>query len=133
MAKLKKKDEKENAFRLATTVFLIGAISSFVGSLVCIEDDLNTLGIYLALIGVALISISVWTFYHPFYPVILGMILALILTTLTIQYHPEDTIHSKDRRGPFGYIIAADLIIFYALIIGFKEWRNAKKLKNISN
>jgi hypothetical protein len=123
MAKTPEKNQKEEAFRFATTVFLIGTIVSLISALVCFEDDIVDLGILLVVMSILLLIITVWTYYHSFYPVLSGFIIALFLILLTIYYHPDDTINAKYRSGPLRYMIIALVLISRALFIGFKEWR----------
>lgn len=125
MTKKEQAKEKEKAFRLATTVFLIGALCSIIAALYCFEIESNDLGALLSIIGALLLGVSVWTFYHPFYPVLLGFILAVALTGMSIYYHPEDTI-DRGLNGVLKYLLAGVGVSFWALIVGFQEWRKSE-------
>lgn len=126
MGNAEHKKDKEKAFRFASTVFLFAAAFALIWGVGCFEDDDNPLGFPLLLSGFVLIGLMVWTFYHPFYPVLLGLIILIGLTVLLYQKADKYTFGQVGK-----YLFAGLGATGYALIIGFKEWRlKGKEQKN---
>lgn len=126
MGKAEHKKDKEKAFRFASTVFLFAATFALIWGVGCFEDDDNPLGVPLLLSGFVMIGLMVWTFYHPFYPVLLGLIMLVGLTALLYEKADKNTFNALDR-----YLFAGIGATGYALVIGFKEWRlKSKEQKN---
>jgi hypothetical protein len=118
MEKLSPKKDKERAFRFASTIFLFAAIVSIIWAVGSFENGVNERGIILTITGIALIGIMVWTFFHPFYPVLLGLSILICLTIMLNKEMDKSTFGLVDQ-----YLFLGNIIAIYALIIGFKEWR----------
>lgn len=126
MKKTNHKKDKEQAFRFASTVFLFAAVIAIIWAVGCFENEDNALGVPLIITGFVLIGIMVWTFYHPFYPVLLGLIILIGLTGMLYQKADKSTFDLMGR-----YLFAGIATTGYALFIGFKDWRlKNKELKN---
>ncbi|WP_299251078.1 hypothetical protein [uncultured Cytophaga sp.] len=125
MGKLSPKKDKERAFRFASTIFLFAAIVSIIWAVGCFESVDSSeieLGVYLLITGLVLIGIMVWTFFHPFYPVLLGLIIIICLTIMLYKEMDRSTFDLLDN-----YLFLGIAVTAYALVLGFKEWQFKNK------
>ncbi len=113
---------KEKAFRYATGIFVLIAFVSLISGLICLEDDQFEYGIVLVASFLVLLPIAIWTYYHPFYPVLLGLIVYLFLVGVLI-YSPINDGLKYNFDGPLKYLIIGLGVIVFALYVGYKEWR----------
>ncbi|WP_018343312.1 hypothetical protein [Cytophaga aurantiaca] len=122
MGKANHKKDKEKAFRFASTIFLFAAAVAIIWAVGCFENEDTTLGVPLLITGFVLIGIMIWTFYHPFYPVLLGLIILIGLVTMLYQKADKSTFNLMGR-----YLFAGIAATGYALVVGFKDWRLKNK------
>jgi|GEM_PF-313897 len=128
---MSKSSLKEKAFRYATGIFVLMALVSLISGLICLEDNNNEYGIVLIAAFLVLLPISIWTYFHPFYPVLLGLIIYLFLVGLLI-YSPIDDRIKFDFDGPSKFLVIGLGVILYALFIGYKEWRLLVKNNSVN-
>jgi hypothetical protein len=123
---MSKKEIEENAFRYATVIFVLIALVSLISGLICLEDDNYDYAIVLIVSFILLVPISIWTYYHPFYPVFIGLLVYLLLGGVFI-YSPINENIKFNFDGVLKYFVVGLGVIGYALVIGYKEWQILKK------
>lgn len=120
-------NRKEQAFRFATVIFMVVAFACVIASLIFFEDDEMYIGILLLGFGLGMLGVTFWSYFSPFYPVLLGLTLFASLIALLFYSYPEVMLHGMGKSF-HRYIILALGVIIYALIMGYKEWRPKKNL-----
>jgi len=121
----KKTDRKEDAFRFATVIFMIVAFSCIIASLIFFEDNDAYIGGILIGFGLGMLGITLWTYFSPLYPILLGLVLYLALIALLFYSYPQQMMHGQGQFLHRYFVIALGVII-YALVMGYKEWKTKR-------
>jgi FtsH-binding integral membrane protein len=116
---------KEESFRFATVVFMIVCFSCIIASLIFFEDnDLYVGGVLLGF-GLSMLGVTLWTYFNPFYPVLLGLLLYVSLIGLLLYSYTDTMLHGSGKSS-LRYIVIGLGVIVYALVTGYKEWKVKK-------
>ncbi len=124
---MKNKKEGEHT-RYVVGVFIIICLGCFFTSMVFFEDDKTIEGIALFICGVLFSCISIWTYFNPFYPVLIGLLFSISFCLILISNYPKQVIeHTHGKWGsPLFYMLFGLGLIIHSLIMGYKEWKSKK-------
>ena len=117
--------KKDDAFRFATVIFMIVAFSSIVAALIFFESDDAYLGGIMLGFGLGMLGVTLWSYFSPFYPILLGFLLYVAVIALLIFSYPEQMLHGAGETL-LRYLVIGGAVIIYALVVGYKEWRGKK-------
>lgn len=117
--------KKEDAFRFATVIFMIVALSSIIAALIFFESNDTYLGGLMIGFGLGMLGVTLWSYVSPFYPILVGLVLYLSLIALLFYSYPDQMLHGQGQTL-HRYFVIAGAVIIYALVMGYKEWK-AKK------
>jgi hypothetical protein len=120
----KKFMDMEEAFRFSTLLFMLISFCCIVASLISFENNNVYIASFIMSIGIAMLCVTLWTYFHSFYPVVLGLVLYALLIGL-VFYINTGSILGGSHKIILRYLAIGLIAIVYTLIIGYKEWQKA--------
>ncbi|MBC7486967.1 MAG: hypothetical protein H7282_09480 [Cytophagaceae bacterium] len=107
---------------------MIVCLSCIIASLIYFEDNETYPGIVLLCFGLSMLGVTLWTYFNPFYPVLVGFLLYTTLVGM-LFYVYTDTMWNGNGEYSIRYLVMGWAAIIYALVTGYKEWKaNKNKL-----
>ncbi len=122
---MNKRQDKEDKFRVATTLFLMIGLLFVLVSIAEFQDDHKIFGFLYLTGGILSLVSGVWAEYQLFFPVLIGALIYAVFLVIIIFYQTQ---YVTGRSGikVVSFLFLGFAFILSALKTSYDDWKKSK-------